>query len=308
MAEKSRIFQRHQWLISLLQRSKRLTFQQISDAWDRSPLNARESELSLRTFHRHKTEIEEIFGIVIKCNKSDNTYYIDNEGEVAGGGVQDWMISTIAVDNMLNESRDLRDRIQFENIPGGREHLSTIIAAMREGRQLDMTYKSINDINESSTWLEPYFIKVFEQRWYVIGRTGTHENEKSPRVYALDRIISLEVSSRRFKYPEKFDPEEFFNYSYGIFRVDEKPQLIKLKADKRQSKFLDLLPIHRSQEKILEECTEEYSIYQYLITPAYDFIQYLCSQGAGLEVIEPKSLRDTVAAEIKRMYDNYFSN
>lgn len=306
MAEKSRIFQRHQWLISLIQRSTGITFQQISDAWDRSPLNVKGDKLSLRTFHRHRSEISEIFGLDILCDKTDNTYYIDNEGDMRKeGGVQDWMLSTIAVDSMLNESRDLRDRIQFEQIPGGREHLSTIINAMREGKVLNMTYRNFTKGTESFIPLEPYFIKVFEQRWYVIGCSMNHSEQKTPRVYALDRITDLEISGVQFTYPTDFDPAEFFNYSYGVFRLEEKPQIIKLKATPRQALFMDSLPIHHSQEKVLSETTDQYTIYSLYLAPAYDFIQYICSQGSEIEVLEPQSLRDKIALEVEKVYKTY---
>lgn len=306
MAEKSRIFQRHQWLISLIQRSSGITFSEISKAWDRSPLNVKGEPLSLRTFHRHRNEISEIFGLEILCDKGSNTYYISNESDMNDGGVQDWMLSTIAVDSMLNESRDLRDRIQFEQIPGGREHLGTIINAMREGKVLNMTYRKFSDSAENFIPLEPYFVKVFEQRWYVIGRSMNHPENKVPRVYALDRITDLEISGENFTYPKDFDPAEFFNYSYGVFRLDEKPQLVKLRVSPRQALFMNSLPIHHSQEKVLQESDGEHTVYTLLLTPAYDFVQYILSQGAEIEVLEPQALRDTIAKEAEKVYKTYY--
>jgi len=191
MAEKSRVYQRYQWLIDLIQRSGGITFEEIDKAWRRSSMNANPySPLSERTFHRHKNDIEEIFGITIKCHKHSNKYFIDNEDEVESGVVQDWMLSTIAVGNMLSESKDLRDRIQFEEIPVGVNHLDTIINAMRENRVLRMVYQSFWSDVKQDTWIQPYFIKVFQQRWYIIGKPGTHPKEI--RTYALDRIVLLE--------------------------------------------------------------------------------------------------------------------
>ena len=115
----ARVFERYKWLADLIQRSNGITLAEIQRAWDRSSLNDDGKHLTERTFHRHKEQIENAFNITIKCHKNSNRYYIENGDEVSEGGVTDWMLSTIAVDNMLNESRDLRDRIQFESIPGG---------------------------------------------------------------------------------------------------------------------------------------------------------------------------------------------
>ena len=109
----AKVFERYKWLADLIQRSNGITLEDIQKAWDRSPLNDDGKPLSERTFHRNKDEIEQNFNITIKCHKSSNTYNVENEDEVAEGSVTDWMLSTIAADNMLNESRDLRDRIQL---------------------------------------------------------------------------------------------------------------------------------------------------------------------------------------------------
>jgi len=305
MAEKSRVFQRYQWLIDLIQRSNGITFEEIASSWALSSLNTLPGEpLSLRTFHRHKNEIEEVFGIAIKCHKSTNRYFIENEDEVESGGVQDWMLSTIAIDNMLNESRDLRDRIMFENIPGGREHLSVIIQAMREGKALGMTYKSYKKENAKVSVMYPYFLKVFEQRWYVIGPTDEHPKE--PHTYALDRIQKLELTDKHFDLPKKFSPAEYFSNTYGIFHSDEKPEIIRLKVKRFLSLYLDSLPLHKSQKKIEEESTDEYVVYQLFMTPTIDLVNFLCSRGPAIEVLESESLRERVAEEVKKMYESYF--
>ncbi len=304
MAEKSRVYQRYQWLIDLIQRSGGITFEEIDKAWRRSSMNANPySPLSERTFHRHKNDIEEIFGITIKCHKNSNKYYIDNEGEVESGGVQDWMLSTIAVDNMLNESRDLRDRIQFEEIPGGRQFLSVVINAMRENSVLRMVYKSFWSDEKQDTWIQPYFLKVFQQRWYLIGIPGTHP--KDLHTYALDRIDLLEVTNEKFKYPKKFQPYEYYRDSFGIFHGEGPAETVILKVANHQVKYFDSLPLHKTQRKMTEKSEKNYTYYEYRMSPAYDLVQHICSKGGAVEVIEPQSLRDMVADEVMQMYKMY---
>ena len=300
----ARVFERYKWLADLIQRSGGITLEEIQRAWDRSPLNDDHKPLSERTFHRHKDEIEKAFNITIKCHKSSNKYYVENEDEVSDGGVTDWMLSTIAVDNMLNESRDLRDRIQFEKIPGGREYLSIIINAMRDGIVLSMKYHNFWRAIDQELTLKPYFLKVYEQRWYVIGQASTHPKEL--RTYALDRIITLSPTNEKFVYPGRFSPEGFFANCYGIFHSDEKPCFIKLKVTKSQAQYLETLPLHRSQERLNDECTDTHTVYRYFISPAYDFIQLLASKASSIEVLEPAELRDAVAHEVEKMYKTYF--
>ena len=300
----AKVFERYKWLADLIQRSGGITLEEIQRAWDRSPLNDDHKPLSERTFHRHKEEIENAFNITIKCHKSSNKYFVENEDEMADGSVTDWMLSTIAVDNMLNESRDLRDRIQFERIPGGREHLSVIINAMRDSRALALKYHNFwREVDQEFT-LKPYFLKVYEQRWYVIGQASTHPKEL--RTYALDRIISLEPTDVRFTYPKRFSPEGYFYNCYGIFHSDGKPAYVKLKVANHQAQYLETLPLHRSQERLDSESTDTHTVYRYFISPAYDFVQLLASRASSIEVLEPAELREEVACEVKKMYKTYF--
>ena len=298
MAEKSRVYTRYKWLVDLIQRHEGITFEEIDRAWRNSSLNPNPySPLTERTFHRHKNEIREVFGIEIKCHKNSNKYYIDNEDEVESGRVQDWMLSTIAVDNMLNESRDLRDRIQFEEIPGGIQFLDVVINAMRTNTVLHMVYQSFWSDSEQDTWLQPYFLKVFQQRWYVVGVPGTHP--KDIRTYALDRMNVLELTGEKFEYPKKFSPSEYYENCYGIFHAEGEPKRVILKVRDDQEKYFDSLEVHPSQMKRDDLNEDGYTFYQYKIAPAYDFVQFLCSKTDSVEVIEPVELRQWVAKELK---------
>lgn len=302
MAEKSRVYQRYQWLIDLIQRSGGISLEEINKAWQRSSMNpVSYAPLSERTFHRHKNEIEEIFGIKIICR--NKRYYIGNEEEVEAGGVQDWMLSTIAVDNMLAESKDLRDRIQFEEIPGGINHLDTIIKAMRENTVLHMVYQSFWSDSEQDTWIHPYFLKVFQQRWYVVGKPGTHPD--TVRTYALDRVVLLEPMKEKFKYPKKFDPSEYYRDSYGIFHGETPAEQVILKVDDDQVKYFDSLKPHYSQTKRDDLKIPGFTFYEYKMSPAYDFVQFLLSKGSLVKVMQPESLRLWVAKEVRGMYENY---
>ena len=90
-------------------------------------------EMSRTTFYRHKCAIEDMFGIYIECDrKNGNKYYIGNEEVLREESVQNWMLSTLSVSNMLGESQSLHQRILLENIPSGDEKLQVVINAMKE--------------------------------------------------------------------------------------------------------------------------------------------------------------------------------
>ena len=297
------------WLLDTLRRSGGMTLEELSRAWERSSINDEEDSLTKRSFHRYRREIEDRFGIRIRCDRHDFTYRIAEEAE--DNGMQGWLLDTLTVDNLLRESRDLRERIQFENIPSGQQYLGRIIGAMRDGIQLEMSYAPFTGEEAYETWLHPYFVKVFRQRWYVIGPTGRHP--RTPHVYALDRVLSLRETNGRFTYPSGFDPSAFFADSYGVFHSTDPAVTVLLRAGERQARFLRSLPLHASQHELSAAEAEalgysvgtDAALFALRLVPTLDFIQYLLSQGDELEVLAPESLRADIARRAAAIADLY---
>lgn len=59
--------------------------------------------LDLRTFHRYRKDIEEIFGVIIECRRagSSSTYYISKKGTRPGDWLRLTCISAFLMGNML---------------------------------------------------------------------------------------------------------------------------------------------------------------------------------------------------------------
>ncbi|MEI6754136.1 MAG: WYL domain-containing protein [Paludibacter sp.] len=184
------LFNRYIWLVDTIYRSEKITLDAINQKWIRNSMSDG-NPIPKRTFHNHRIAIEEMFDISIGCNKSTNEYYIDNVEDMERGGVRRWLINTFAVNNLINESHKLKERIVFENIPSGQQYLTPLIEAMRDGFKVEITYQSYW-ADEASFKIEPYFVKVFKQRWYVIAKSD------KVRIHALDRIKSLNVTKHCF--------------------------------------------------------------------------------------------------------------
>ena len=213
------LFNRYIWLVETIYSAGHISMEEINRRWANSQYNElREKELPLRTFHRHKEAIKAIFDIEIKCDRRiGNLYYIANTEDLEEESMRRWLISTFSVNSLLSESRVLKQRILFEEIPSGQKYLTTIIETMRENRTLALTYKMFQQPASFSCEVEPYCVKVFRQRWYMVAHiVGTQRI----RIYSLDRIEALEPTNRSFKLPAKFDGRDFFAQSFGI-TVDE---------------------------------------------------------------------------------------
>ncbi len=161
------LFKQYVWLVDTIQRCKRITLADLNERWLRTELsNGR--PLSRTTFNRHRNEVEEIFGITIGCD-ADNRYYIVNSNLLRTDTVQQWMLSTLTVSNIVGEARNLHDRILLESIPTEGELLRQIVEAMQRGVLIDITYRRYGSTTDAFWTIAPYCIKLFRRRWYLVG-------------------------------------------------------------------------------------------------------------------------------------------
>ena len=293
-------FNRYVWLIDTINRHGHITRADLSRLWEQSKLNDTGEELYERTFHNHREAILDTFGIEIKCDRSLG-YYIANSGDLEADGIRQWLLESLSMNNLLNETKDMRDRILFERIPSSLKWLSPIVNAIRDGKAINLTYQSFNR-NEPRTFLaHPYCLKLFRQRWYML---AISEGYEEPRIYALDRVFGVEESDQKLEIPESFNAQEFFGNYFGIIvGTDCKPSTVELRVANDQVKYFESLPLHASQEMI--DSDEYYTIFQYHLVPTFDFKQEILSRGPAVEVLMPEWFRNEVKEDIAKMASRY---
>ena len=296
-------FKSYIWLLETLQSRGPLTLNQIKDLWMRSSVNEDQKELAPRTFANHVAAIADIFGIDIVCDRRENTYSIDNEGDLGGSGIRDWLMEALSLNNLINESASLRSRLLFESEPSSHRFLKDIIRAIRDERMLEVNYQSFKMPEPRDFLLEPFCLKEYKRRWYLFARDH-HGKYKEPHSFALDRMNSVTVSEKPFTVPKSFDAQNFFSTRYGVLQYEgEKPAHIKLKVCARQANYFRTLPLHTSQKEL--EKNEDYSIFAYYLTPNYDFIHDVLYFADDVEVLEPVDLRASIAKTIKILNSKY---
>ena len=291
------LFNRYIWLVDIIYRTGKITYEEINQKWLRTDWSEGK-DLPLRTFHNHREAIQDLFDININCDRRNGyVYYIENTEDMEQGGVRSWLLNTFAVNNLINESHHLKRRILFEEIPSGQRFLAPIIEAMRDNLCIKLDYQPFWHDEPITMNIEPYCLKIFKQRWYVVARSAYLN---AIRTYSLDRILEIRTTETAFKIPKDFNPETYFEKSFGIV-VDEKikPCVVKLKVFGNQRKYLRTLPLHSTQQEI--ETTSDYSVFSYYISPTEDFKTEVLSHGNGIEVLSPDWLRADIIDIVKKM-------
>lgn len=289
------------WLVDTIHRARKISFEEINRKWLDSDLSEG-VELPKRTFHKWRIAVEEMFGLSIENEqKGEFRYFIENESELSSGGMRTWILNTFTVSNLLLSSKSMNGRILLEDIPSGQHYLSPVIEAMKENRRLEITYQSYWKDCAGKYEIEPYCVKLFKQRWYVVAHSMMHGNI---RIFALDRIVELQKLDNKFDYPKDFQPEEFFNGCYGIIACDNtKIEKVELQVSGEQACYIRSLPLHDTQKEVFR--CDGYSIFQYALRPTFDFMQEVLAHGADVEVLAPLWFRQEVAEVANEMNKIY---
>jgi predicted DNA-binding transcriptional regulator YafY len=255
---------------------------------------------SKRTLQRDIKEIRNVFGIDIEYSKSQKGYFISqNENENMNF---QRMMEAFEMFNSLNLAQDLTPFIHLEKRrPQGTENLYGLLHAIKNRLQIKFTYQKFWEEELSQRLVEPYALKEFKNRWYIMAKDSKDNNIKS---FALDRLTNLEITNLNYQYPDNYSIEQSYRYCFGIISPnDEEPQDIILSFDPFQGKYIKTLPLHDTQQ-VLVDNDEEMKI-KLKLCLTHDLVMELLSFGDNLKVIEPKSLVDQIKQAHEKAYRQY---
>lgn len=296
------LFREYIWLVNTIRRARKITFADLQEKWLDTEMSEG-VELARATFNRHKDAIEDIFGILIECDRRDGyKYYIGNDRVLREDTVQNWMLSTLTVNQIVSESLSLQKRIMLEQVPYESGYLETVIEAMKKSRKLNVTYLRYGSSEGKELLLEPYCIKLFKRRWYLIAHFHRPANENHPDIdyvgnFSFDRMEDLTVSEETFRMDPDFSAEKYFRDYWGVMVSSEiKLERIIIRAYNNERYYMEDLPLHESQREIAEG--ENYTDYELRLHPTMDFCGHLLSRSSQIKILSPEWL----AKKIKQMH------
>ena len=297
------LLNKYVWLVETIYKAKKISFKEINQRWMDNDLSEGKP-LPIRNFHKWRQAIEEMFGLVIENeNGGQYRYYIENADDLKNGSMRSWLFNTLTVSNLMMESASIKDKILFEEIPDGEQYLPVILEALKKNTKLEMTYQSYWRDEANTFVIEPYCLKAFKQRWYLVARSPYY-NKIKIMIYALDRVHQLEPTALHFDYPEDFKAEDYFDDCFGIIAdANYKVETVKLKVSAGQANYLRSLTLHQSQKEV--ERNDEYSVFTMRLRPTFDFQQEILSMGSDIEVLSPKWFREDTAERVKAMWNKY---
>ncbi|QOW09764.1 WYL domain-containing protein [Kaistella flava (ex Peng et al. 2021)] len=275
-------------------------FDYLCQKFEDKDIEADKLKFTKRTFLRDKEAISKVLGTDIIYRRSTDTYAIESD-EL--DEIQEDVFDNLLLVEAFREVKGRKNVMFFEQRKSRGLHLlNGLVHAITHHKIITLQYTKFWEGVAYKKTLEPYALKEFRNRWYLLA------NEKDDRdffikTFALDRISDFDFAPSSFK-PKKYDTEKAFENSFGIIStLNEEAQEIVLSFDSDQGSYIKTLPLHHSQEILIDNETE-FRI-KLTLFPTYDFEREVLSHGKRVKIISPESFKIHLKKEVSEMLKNY---
>jgi predicted DNA-binding transcriptional regulator YafY len=290
---------RYHLIISKL-RKHPVTFNELADFLEReSDLHGNTLTKAKRTIQRDFDAIRSIYNIDIRFDFRRGVYVLDPD-ENQEKNLR--MVEALDLFNAMKVTENISGIIHFEKRrPQGTENMNGLLHAIQNHMQIEFTYSKYWENVSTQRIAEPYALKEFKNRWYLV---ALDHKDFRIKTFALDRLTDLEITKRKFQHPQKFDVNKYFKHCFGIITADdEQPQEIVLSFEPFQGKYIKSLPLHESQEVLIDNEHEIRIRLKIYLT--HDFLMEILSHGENVKVIQPAGLIEQLKSNYTNALNQY---
>ena len=206
------------------------------------------------------------------------------------------------LDNLA--TADVASVMEFESNPylAGIEHTDCLYQAIRNKQVLEVVYQSFNWDTEQHIIFHPYYLKQYNNRWFVFG----HNAEYPDMVWnmAVDRILQIDIMPNIPYIECDIDWSEYFSDIMGVSNPpNAEVETIVLRCYGNSGRYIENKPIHESQRQrwIDKNCMEV----KLTLKPNFELENYILGQGENIEVIKPLHLREKIRNRISAAHNLY---
>lgn len=192
--------------------------------------------------------------------------------------------------------------MEFEGNPflKGAEFIKVIYHSIIDKTAVSINYKSFKSEEVLILELHPYFLKQYNNRWFVFGKNPLYPNITN---LALDRIQSISQVSNKY-IPSDIDFTDYFEDIIGVTFTDGIDIVkLKLQIDNNLWPYIDSKPLHGSQKKL--DQNENDTIIELSVIPNYELESQLLQFGEKIVVLEPLGFKRKIQNRIKASLENY---
>ncbi|NRT10870.1 YafY family protein [Flavobacterium sp. 14A] len=263
----------------------------------------KDKQLTERTFYRLNQTLKKEYDILIVFDYFKNGYFFDEENSrnlESFLSLLELVTTAELFSSNLQEKSKTLDYVEFENTASVASipNFKIILNAIQMQLPITFLHNSFYHLKQEQYNLKPYFLKQYQNRWYVIGET-----EKGYRTFGIDRLSVISMGSQKFKAKSE-EAKELFSNVIGLNYTDHKLERVQLNFHISQKPYLESLPLHRTQKEIAAIEDDSFTV-ELLIHPNFEFNQQVLKYGSLVKVLEPKWLVEEMKKELKKAVANY---
>ncbi|MGL4941677.1 MAG: helix-turn-helix transcriptional regulator [Thermoguttaceae bacterium] len=181
------------------------------------------------------------------------------------------------------------------------EVIATLIMACEDKKETAICYRSYAAREVERYTIHPYALITQMGTLYVLG-FSCKRNEM--RIWKLNRIVEAELLTTTFKKPKSSDINDYRRRGFGVFVFNDAPvQKVRIKVDGVMARYVQEHNWHETQQ--FQKQPDGSVIVQFEVVPTRELTNWILNLGREAEVLEPKSFRQEVAAEIAKMNERY---
>jgi predicted DNA-binding transcriptional regulator YafY len=190
----------------------------------------------------------------------------------------------------VNEARHLYE--------GRIEDVNDIMTALLREERLRVTHEGVSGGRRTFV-LEPYSLLVYKKGLYLAG--FSHQHEKI-RTFALDGFREVDwLKGDRFDYPADYRPEQLTEGAFGLIRGE--PTHVRILFDPKVARYVQRRQWHPTQR--FRRTTGGGVEMTMEVQGTVEIVSWVLGFGDKAMIIEPSSLRETLASEIVRAAARY---
>lgn len=196
----------------------------------------------------------------------------------------------------LDLDKNSRQIISFEEneFLKGLGFLNVLYQYISQNQSVEINYKSFKSDAESYFTISPYYLKQYNNRWFLFGWNHQFGNIQN---LALDRIISIENSKEAFINNE-IDFNEYFEDIIGVSNnMEENSVKISIILSENILPYIISKPIHGSQKISGNILNLELKL-------NYELESLILSFGENMQVLEPFVLVEKIKERISKIRFN----
>lgn len=287
------------FILEYLKAKGNATFKQVQDK-----LAFEGFEISSRTLQRYFEQIRNELGFEIEYNNEKGRYNIKSE-DLPNVATFIKLVVNIQTADFVQQVIETKGKV-FNHVDVDTGYsttsiqiLPTVLKAILQHKLILIKHQSFSNNSIKSYTLQPYLIKEFLYRWYLVSIDNSTGNIRN---FGIDRISSLQVLSEKFKPTTNYDFKKLYSSTVGVNYGDSNSTKIVFKCDKILSKYLETSPIHSSQKKIKSEGD---ICFELDVTINTELKQRLLSFTPQLTIISPGSLKGEIIQMLQKALVNY---